>query len=365
VHFWRLALLACVCVVVLVTPTQAGMLSTADLDIGLTFSPREATYRDLSWQPAFDAALDVSPALVRLGAYWHEIEPTPGVYDFSTIDWLLDRATARQQRVLFTVGMKAPRWPEYYLPWWLANRLHLPDGIRVSDEPTVRAATLAFVRRTVEHVRERQTIAAWQVENEPLDPSGPHAWHIGADFLAEEIAIVRELDDQQRPVVVTAFVETHPFAATPRGRDELVVRAREVLAKADVLGLDVYPTRTTHVFGTELTITWPAWIWSGALGELRSLATDAGKDAWIVEAQAEPWVIGGEAPPPAWPGAEMAPARTASVLGEFQAAGYRTVLLWGVEHWEARRTQHEDVSWWGTLTTLFAESSSRRAAELA
>jgi len=341
----------------LFAPAPSTTPAVGQLDLGLTFSPREAAYRDLSWRYAFDAALDAAPSLVRLGAYWSEIEAARGHYDFTTLDWLLDRASERQQRVLLTVGMKAPRWPEYYLPAWLSSSLELPDGAQVSDNVDVRSATLAFVRATVAHVRTRDTIAAWQVENEPLDPSGPHAWRIGKDFLAEEVALVRELDTRQRPIVVTTFIETQPVVAWPPARAQMVARSSDALAVADVLGLDVYPSRTVHIGGAAFTVTWPAWLWSDILTELRELATAAGKDAWIVEAQAEPWLTAGRAPPPIWPGTEMAPASTLNVLSWLQAAGYRTVLLWGTEHWEERRAQHQDSSWWATVTNILTESA--------
>jgi hypothetical protein len=289
----------------------------------------------------------------------------PGQYDFTTVDWLLDRATARRQRVLFTVGMKAPRWPEYYLPAWLSSGLGLPDGAQVSDHPEIRSATLAFVRATVEHVGTRGVVAAWQVENEPLDPSGPHAWRIGKDFLAQEVVLVRELDQRLRPVVVTAFVETQPLVAWPPTRAQIIARSQEALAIADVLGLDVYPSRTLNVLGAEFAITWPSWLWSGILTELRVLATERGKDSWIVEAQAEPWVTAGRAPTPVWPGAELSPASTLTVLGRLQAAGYRTVLLWGVEHWEARRAQDQDGSWWAAVTNFLAQAAQAPSASVA
>jgi hypothetical protein len=351
-----------VSLVVLFAPAPSGSSSASQINVGLTFSPREAAYRDLPWRHAFDAALDAAPSLVRVGAYWSEIESTPGEYDFTTLDWLLDRATARQQRVLLTVGMKAPRWPEYYLPVWLSSRLELPDGAQVSDHSGIRTATLAFVSATVAHVRLRDVIAAWQVENEPLDPSGPHAWSIGKDFLAEEVALVRDLDHLQRRIVVTTFIETQPVVAWPPARAQMVARSRDALAIADVLGLDVYPSRTVHLLGTAFTVTWPAWLWSDVLTELRVLATAEGKDAWIVEAQAEPWLTGGRAPPPIWPGTELGPTSTLNVLSWLQAAGYRTVLLWGTEHWEARRAQHQDSSWWTAVTNVLTESAARSSA---
>jgi hypothetical protein len=325
------------------------------LRIGLTFSPREAIYRDLSWRQTFHAALEAAPALLRIGAYWNEIEPLPGAYDFSTLDWLLDQASARGQQVLLTVGMKAPRWPEYYLPRWLASQLQVADEAQVSDDPQLRVATRALLTATVEHVRERSVVVAWQVENEPLDPAGPHRWRIGADYLAEEVALVRALDPQHRPIIVNTFIETQPLAALPGARAGLWARTQQALALADVLGLDVYPSRTLRLAGAELTVTWPAFLWAGVLADLHQAAAAHGKDAWIVEAQAEPWRSGGRVPPPAWPGASVGPWSVAPVLSEFAAAGFRTVLLWGVEHWEARRSQDQDASWWTAVTRLLGE----------
>ncbi len=329
-------------------------------EVGVTYSPREATFRNLPWQETFSAALDASPALVRLGVYWNEVETRPGTYDFSTIDWLLDQASARQQRVVLSVGMKAPRWPEYYLPDWLASSLVVADRGVVSDDAQVRAATRALLAATIEHLRGRKLIAAWQVENEPLDAAGPHRWRIGAEFLAEEIALVRRLDaDRQRPVVVNTFVDTQPGVLLPSARSAIWRRADKVLATADVLGIDVYPSRTLHVLDFELTVRWPAWIWSGLLADLHDAAIARGKDAWIVEVQAEPWVsTGGQVPPAAWPGAGVAPSSVQGVMGGLEAAGYRTILLWGMEHWEAQRSYSQDSSWWTAANAIFERASS-------
>src|SRR5438105_2163562 len=103
-------------------PAQTGHADDGGgLNTGFTFSERQAGYLDVSWQQAFHAAMDLQPSVVRLGAYWDSIEPRRGEYDFSTLDWLLDN-TASGSSVLLTVGMKAPRWPEYYLPGWLRKQ---------------------------------------------------------------------------------------------------------------------------------------------------------------------------------------------------------------------------------------------------
>ena len=347
-------LVVLVSLVLLLTPTPAAPQNVAAMRIGVTFSQHEAVYRDLAWQQAFENVLEASPAVVRIAAYWNEIEPTPGVYNFATLDWLLAQASLRQQKVILSVGMKAPRWPEYYLPAWLKADLHLPDGAQVSRDPRVRAATLEFVGQVTRHVQARDVVQAWQVENEPLDEAGPNRWSIDAEFLADEVALVRSLDARGRPVVINTFVETQPLAQISSARGALMGRARTVLSMADVLGLDVYPGRTMRVFGHELSVRWPAWIWSDALSQLRTLAIEQSKDAWIVEGQAEPWTIKGKAPPAAWPGAVIEPSSVLSTLGRFQSLGYTTVLLWGAEHWEDARERHDD-QWWNVMANLFAE----------
>lgn len=352
----RVGFAVLICLALAPAAESAGQVSA--VEVGVTFSPREATYRQLPWQEAFNAALDASPALMRLGVYWNEVESRPGVYDFATIDWLLQQADARHQRVVLGVGIKAPRWPEYYLPDWLSSRLRIGQRGVVSDDAQVRAAARALLSATIEHLRGRSLIVAWQVENEPLDPAGPHLWRISPEFLGEEIALVRSLDsDRHRPVVVNTFVDTQPGILLPRMRSSIWSRAESVLASADVLGLDVYPSRTLHVLGHELTVSWPAWIWSGMLADLHDAAVARGKDAWIVEVQAEPWAsAGGHVAPAAWPGAGVAPSSLPGVVGNLEDAGFRTILLWGVEHWEARRSHAQDSSWWTAAAAMFDRS---------
>lgn len=359
----RLAVALVTLMVVLAVPRDSATARTAALNpraamrIGVTFSQHEAEYRALPWQQAYQNVLEASPALVRLAAYWTEIEPVPGTYDFATIDWLLDQAKDRHQQVVLTVGMKAPRWPEYYLPSWLRKDISVPDGGDISSDPRVRSETLEFLRRVVQHVGDQSVIAAWQVENEALDPSGPRRWSIGADFLAQEVGVVRELDPLDRPVIVNTFVETQPLSQLPRARSALLARARTALQVADVLGLDVYPGRTIDMFGHDVSVRWPAWVWSGALSDLRALATDEGKDAWIVEGQAEPWKVAGKAPPPIWPGAVVDPSSVKRTVSKFQSLGYTTVLLWGSEHWEDARINRQD-GWWNAMTQMFTPPSS-------
>jgi beta-galactosidase GanA len=166
----------------------------ADVAWGVTYSPRYAQSLGLDPRATFVDVLDeLGVRRVRLPLYWDEVEPTPGAYDLSALDWYLDQARSRGVDVVLVVGYKQPRWPECYAPPWAA------------DLPTdrLRERILALVEAEVAHARAYPNVAMWQVENEPFrgygECRGPEL--LTSAFLTEEIGLVRRLDG--RPVLVT------------------------------------------------------------------------------------------------------------------------------------------------------------------
>jgi hypothetical protein len=344
-----------------VQPVARG--ETTSPEVGVTFSRRQAEYLGLPWKDTFSAVLSLSPTVVRLGAYWDEIERRPGEYDFSSLDWQLERLPASSYRVVLTVGMKAPRWPEYYVPSWLLQRTRPGYRATVSDDALVRARALKFVEAVVTQYQDHPSIGYWQVENEPLDPSGPRQWRIGADFVEEEVQLVRALDQGQRPIILSMFVGTPPpLAGLPPWRSEDEGRARKLLSMADILGLDLYPSRGIRVFGHDFYLDWSGWGWERSAMSLRQLALDQGKDAWVMEAQAEPWepsklvYLEGEE------SRSVGPRTAASTFDRLSSGGFGTILLWGAEHWYMRQEKHDDRSWLDTLGPLFRGSEQTISA---
>jgi hypothetical protein len=340
-----------------------GRGETTSPEVGVTFSPRQAEYLGLPWKDTFSAVLNLSPTVVRLGAYWDEIERRPGVYDFSMLDWQLERLPASTYRVVLTVGMKAPRWPEYYLPSWLTQQTRPGQYATVSDDPLIRERVLRFVEAVVSRYQDHPSIGYWQVENEPLDPSGPRQWKIGADLVADEVALVRSLDHTRRPIILSMFVDTPPpLASLPPWRSHDEGRARTLLGMADILGLDLYPSRGIRIFGHDLYLNWSGWAWERSAMTLRQIALDQGKDAWVMEAQAEPWeparlvyLDGAES-------RSVQPDMAANTFGRLSSGGFNTILLWGAEHWYMRQEKHDDRSWLDRLAPLFRSGDPQMAA---
>ena len=113
--------------------------------------------------------------------------------------------------------MKAFGYPEFFVP---AHHLPtpLPEGALVTPatHPSLLAAATAFITRLVERYRDRDSIAAWQVEQEAVDPLGvEHSWRLATPFVAEEVAAVREAD-ANRPIMMNGFLpSTLPVPSVP------------------------------------------------------------------------------------------------------------------------------------------------------
>jgi hypothetical protein len=315
--------------------------------IGASFSPRRAADRGLDWRSVFRRLIELPLEPLRLSV--------PGLRvlgsGYGELDWQLALAEESGKRVLLAVGMKAPGWPEFHLPDRLET--YAPAGVDVAAaNPGLAATTLRVLRTTVERYRGHPGVALWQVENEPLNPSGPLRWWIGPEFLRRELATVRALDS--RPLAVNVFAHFNrrldAVSRRPGGDRPAPPPAAEALSlleAGDVLGLDVYRRIGARRLGLPV-VTVAAGDWSADARRWREVALEAGVRTWIVEAQAEPWEPGGwtsERPRTCRPG------DLATTVAELGRAGFDTVLLWGVEHWLAREAAG-DRSWLRTVLDL-------------
>ena len=176
----------------------AGEAAAEPIRIGTTFSPRQCHYLRVNAKKTLKEILKAQFDFIRLSAYWDELEPREGVYDFSGLDWQIAEAVSKQIPIILTVGMKAPRWPEFFIPPWLLARLRLRKGGDVSRQAYLRERTLRFLEAIVQRYRNEEMIRYWQVENEPLDRVDPTFWWIGPAFVKQEVELVRRLDTLHR-----------------------------------------------------------------------------------------------------------------------------------------------------------------------
>ncbi|MGH7777688.1 MAG: hypothetical protein ACREPI_11010, partial [Candidatus Dormibacterales bacterium] len=304
--------------------------------VGFSFSARAALY--LGEDPA--AALRtllvrLRPDLVRIPVYWSDVAPTPDGLDFTETDRTLDvvrtfdERSGGRARVVLVVGARNLDYPELHAPGWLPvdPGTDVPLMVRGRDFRQYLVATCT-------RYRGDPLLAAWQVENEPLD----NVAGAGVDsaipppVLGGEIRLVRSVDGHH-PVVVTTYnssglgLDMHQlsplswlYSILPG--PQAVGHPLPALDLGDVLGLDVYvvtPTTPLTDASARRRIHWK----QDAIAFWSAQARSQRKRLWITEMQASPWVT--------------AAAFTVDDLyysaQEYRSEGASAVFLWGVEQW--------------------------------
>jgi hypothetical protein len=324
---------------------------------GLDFSCRQAEWLGEDCHAAYTAIVEqLGVRHIRLSAYWNEIEPAPGQYDFSSIDWQIDEAARHGIAVTLSVGIKAQRSPEFYMPEWVVAGRHIPDGDSPANYPDITAAALAYVRATVAHEGGNPAIEVWQVENEPYVHfwGTAHDWSLPEWFVEREAATVRSADPRRRPLLIT-----HASWLRTDGT------WRRILNTADIVGEAVYTRRQRGPLGFVYLLPFHLGPLTPDLPGQERTARTMGKAVWISELQAEPfeapWVNIRAAPVCDFP--SISPDLLRSNLELAQRSGAERAYLWGAEWWYYCLTQRHDASYWQVARQVFAASATRELAQ--
>ncbi len=296
------------------------------MKIGITLSHPHLRTLHLDVADSLSRALSLKFSHIRLGAYWSEIEAKEGKYDVSSLKKILEACEEKKQQVIVTVGVKAPRWPEFFWP------RHIPEKDAANSAAQERI--LRYIEHTVSELKQYSCISHWQVENEPLDPSGPENRIVPYGFLKEEVKLVRSLD--RRPILLNVW-----------GNDLL---SRELFpqieALADVVGLELYYKQYMKTFLGRPVYEGPRQTHR----DLKAYLAKSKKPVWITELQAEPWEKDdagylGENPGSMNPGQMERNFRTVSDLPVAE------VHLWGFEYW-LYREKNGDKRYFDALARL-------------
>ncbi len=307
---------------------------------GVTFSKKYAEELGLDWKDAYLATLDdLGVRSLRIPAYWDEMEPSPGQYHFSDLDWMLMEADRRGANVLLAVGRRLPRWPECHDPLWLKGadqRTYPPNPPLIkggteggswinADNSDPQEALLSYIRTVVERYRKHPAVAAWQVENEPylrifgICPTPDEA------LLDEEIALVKSLDE--KPIILTDSGELSDWI--------------ELSSRADILGVSLYRVVWNQYFGY---FHWP--LPASYYRKKAELSLGRVKDVVITEVQLEPWA--GE-PIIGVPISEQRRTfdreRFYDTIEYARETGLRQIYLWGVEWWYWMKSEGYPEYW--------------------
>lgn len=287
---------------------------------GTTFSTKQAKHLSLDPEAAFRELLELKFDVIRLGCYWNEIENHPEKYDFSVITGLLDMSERYGVKILLTVGMKAPQWPEFYIPSWITSAANIQS---------VAQYTYKLVEQTVITVKHYSCITAWQVENEPFDPSGPRNVTIPENVVADEIKIIRHLDPARKILI-------NLWGNDLKRRHSLPIAEKF----ADIIGLDIYYKQfVTKQLGISFHVG-P----KDTDQNIKQLVEATKKPFWITELQAEPWEKNDGAYRAENP-KSMNPRLLKQNFERAKQLCPEAILLWGAEYWLWKKSQGNSSMW--------------------
>jgi hypothetical protein len=299
---------------------------------GVSFSTLNARELELDWRAVYNAVLEEFGAReLRIPAYWPELEPAKDQYNWSALDYQLSLARSYDANVVLAVGRRLPRWPECHVPEW-AKKLSWEE-----QKEEIRE----YIEAVVERYKDNEAIQYWQVENEPFLSvfASDHCGELDKDFLDEEIALVRSLDE--RPILVT---------------------------DSGNLGKWLPAYKRGDAFGTSMYI----YFWNPELGQFKTKlpvafyrlkhrlaeALYGKKPAFLIELSLEPWLVQPTKDIPLETQLErMNIDKFQEIIAYAGGSSFEMQYLWGAEWWYYLKEKHAHPEFWNTAKSLFNSGS--------
>lgn len=170
-----------------------GVKQVKDIKWGMNFSQKYAQKLGLDWKEVYSSLLDdMGAKKLKVAVHWDILSPGKDNFYFDDLDWQIKELEKRGGEMVLVIGMKTSRWPECHIPSWAKN---------LSKE-NQQAEILKMLKELVLRYGDSKTVVTWQVENEPFFPFGECPW-TDKEFLKKEVELVRQIDPQKRPVMIT------------------------------------------------------------------------------------------------------------------------------------------------------------------
>lgn len=309
------------------------------MKIGTTFSYRECQFLKIDPWSTLKAIARLGLNPIRIGTYWQDLQPKKKQYDFCLLDKQIKILSGLKTDIILELGMKAPRWPEYYLPSWLSK-----EDI---NSQKVQDNLLFFIEKVIKKYKDNPQIKWINVENEPLNYSGPDEKRISFKTLKQEVDLVRCLTS--KPIILNTWLEMHPRKRFFR---KLIKRERALhycLKYGDILGISVYPQ-----FPGQSALEEKHW-WF--LKRIRKKAKKRKKNVWVTEMQAEPWEQSDDLKNfrDSMGNSSCVPNDIISYFNKLKQMDFETILLWGAEFWYRCRRE-KNHHWWQAIKKLIKEN---------
>lgn len=288
---------------------------------GMSFNTLYARELGLDWKKTYDAILDdLGVRHLRLAAHWPMIEPIDDVYNFTELDYQVQKAEEVHADVVLAIGRRLPRWPE----------CHIPDWVKEKPIEEQQQQLLDYITVVVNRYKNSPAVTYWQIENEPYLEvfAKQHCGEFDEDFFKKEVAHFRSLDS------------TRPFLITDSGN----------------LGTWAGPYKQGDAFGTSVYVHF----WNPELGQFRTILPPwfyrvkenvmkllyGKKETMLIELSLEPWLL----EPVTNVDIETQYSRMDiekfnDIIKYAQNTRYQKQYLWGAEWWYWLHTKGQDQMW--------------------
>lgn len=302
------------------------------ISYGISFSSGYAASLYSDWKKMYQEMLqDLRPRFVRLSVDWNQIEITEGVYDFSSVDFMMDEAWGSGAKVLLAVGQKTPRWPECHTPGWVKEK----------TKEEYLTQLYKYVEATITRYKDHPALEYWQIENEPyISFEFGDCAHFQIEALDTELTMVKNLDSQHEVVITDSGELSTWYTAAHKG---------------DLFGTTMY--RIIRTPGGKI-VTY-GWFPMG-LYRFRAMVWGVPFERFFVsELQAEPWVhTGGILGSPVEEQLQtMSNNQMRKNLEDARHSGASRAYVWGVEWWYWMKYTHNDSSFVDLAREYIADTS--------
>lgn len=300
------------------------------LELGVSFISDYASYLGEDPHTVYQAVLnDLHVKHLRLVSYWSDIEPTPGQYDFSELDYEMSQAQAHGAKVTLAVGLRQPRWPE----------CHAPSYIDTSKPESAWVPQLnAYMTAVINRYKDNPALQSYQLENEYFNTFGA-CNNFDRARLDSELAMVKKFDPNH-PVIITRSDNYAGFSLRKPLPDEIGISVYR----------RVWDGTLTHRY---FQYPFPSWYYAFLAGAQQILT---GKPSVLHELQTEPWPPNGQDilhTSLAEQNKTFDAARLKTTVNFAKQTGLKQIDLWGAEYWYYRMQTLHDPSVWKTAQTIF------------
>ena len=298
------------------------------IDFGVTFSKIAAEELELDWKKIYLEILDdLKVKKIRLIAYWQEVEPIEGNFDWDDLDWQVEEAKKRGAEIIMAMGRRLPRWPECHIPKWAENL----------SEKEQQEEILDVISEVTNRYKDNQAIKLWQIENEPFLGTFGVCPKLDKKFLEKEIELVRSLDST-RQVLLTESGEFSTWIGAAR--------------RTNIMGTTLYRTIWAKYLKIYVRYPIPAIFYQRKTALIKKFFNV--EKIIVSELQAEPW---GPRPSQELSREEQSKSMDLEKFREItnytKRAGFSEAYLWGVEWWYWLKQVQGDDSMWEEAKKLF------------